>query len=101
MSVGIPAIYIAGYKYVQALRDCGFKVYDNVIDHDYDKEQDDLIRIGLAIKELQEILDTHTPQQFFQATVDDTLHNQKLLKEKYLNKEPDAFLKRWIDSLGN
>jgi len=101
MSVGIPAIYIAGYKYVQTLRDCGFKVYDNVINHDYDNEQDDLIRIGLAIKELQEILDTHTPQQFFQATVDDTLHNQKLLKEKYLNKEPDAFLKRWINSIGN
>ena len=36
-------------------------------------------------------------KEFFEATVADTIHNQKLLKEKLLNKEPDEFLKRWIE----
>lgn len=100
MAVGIPSIYVAGYKYVQALRDLGFKTHDDVIDHSYDNEQDDWVRINKACMELKAVLDTHTPQQFFQATHKDTVHNQMLLKEKYLNKEPDAFLKRWINDVG-
>ena len=99
MTVGIPAIYIAGYNYVQALRDCGFKVYDNVIDHSYDTERDDIIRINKAIIELESILDTHSPQEFYDATVGDTLHNQKLLTDKYLNKTADAFLKHWLEDI--
>jgi len=99
MSVGIPAIYIAGFKYVQALRDCGFKVYDNVINHDYDNEQDDWARIDLAIRELKAILDTHTPAQFYDATIEDTQHNQKLLTDKYLNKTANAFLKQWLTEI--
>jgi len=99
MSVGIPAIYVAGYKYVQTLRDCGFKMYDNVIDHDYDNEQDDWIRNSLAVKELKAILDSHTSQQFYDATIEDTLHNQKLLTDKYLNKTANAFLKHWLEEI--
>ena len=99
MSVGIPAIYVAGYQYVQALRDCGFKMYDNVINHDYDNEPDDWIRISLAVKELKAILDSHTPQQLYDATIKDTLHNQKLLTDKYLNKTANAFLKQWLTEI--
>ena len=99
MTVGIPAIYIAGHGYVQALRDLGFKVYDSVINHDYDNESDDIIRVNKAIIELQEILDSHNPQQFYDATIEDTLHNQKLLQDKYLNKTADAFIKRWLEEI--
>jgi len=99
MTVGIPAIYIACHGYVQALRDLGFKVYDSVINHDYDNESDDIIRVNKAIIELQEILDSHNPQQFYDATIEDTLHNQKLLQDKYLNKTADAFIKRWLEEI--
>ena len=99
MTVGIPAIYVAGHGYVQALRDLGFKMYDSVINHDYDNEPDDIIRVNKAIIELQGILDSHTPQQFYDATLQDTLHNQKLLQDKYLNKTADAFLKQWVQEI--
>ena len=52
-----------------------------------------------AIIELQEILDSHNPQQFYDATIEDTLHNQKLLQDKYLNKTADAFIKRWLEEI--
>ena len=101
MCAGIPAIYVAGRGYVQTLRDLGFSVYDHIIDHSYDNESDNWMRINKVCKELQHILDLYTPEQFYEATVDNTLHNQKLLKNKYLNKEKDAFLKSWIKDVVN
>ena len=101
MCAGIPAIYVAGRGYVQSLRDLGFEVYDHVIDHSYDTEADDWIRINKVCIELQHILNLYTPQQFYDATIENTMYNQKLLKEKYLNAQPDAFLKSWIADVGN
>ena len=78
-----------------------YRILPHIIDHSYDNEPDDWIRINKVCKELQHILNLYTPAQFYEATVDNTLHNQRLLKNKYLNKETDAFLKSWIKDVVN
>jgi len=45
---------------VQLLRDMGFDVYDDIIDHSYDTIQDPNVRLNTVVGTLKDFIDNHT-----------------------------------------
>ena len=55
---GTIPIWFGGWKNATAMRNLGFDVFDDVINHSYDNIEDDRERISTAVKELDRLNDT-------------------------------------------
>jgi len=50
-------IFVALPNHVQFLRDIGYDVFDDLIDHSYDREPDGIKRMKMIVSEIQRIID--------------------------------------------
>jgi hypothetical protein len=50
-------LFIAPYGYVERLRSFGFDVFDDLINHSYDLQEDPDLRIKMVVKELVRLVD--------------------------------------------
>lgn len=72
-----PFILLSTPGSLQALRDRGYKTFDNIIDESYDKELDDATRMLMILKEVERLsnLDTEQEKKFIELTKPICKHN--------------------------
>lgn len=51
-------IWVCPPSYVQNMRDIGFDVFDDIVDHSYDTESDPMLRIRMAVDQLEILCQT-------------------------------------------
>lgn len=76
------AIYLATPYHVKYLRDCGFDMFDDIIDHGYDHEVNDSKRFNMVVDEIVRINDKKDFfKQFYIENKDRFIKNNKLHKK--------------------
>jgi hypothetical protein len=88
-------IFLANQNHIKTLKkEYGLDVFDDLIDHSYDNEFDNLKRLYMVyneIKRLSEIKDTI--KRYYSDNIDRVLKNRKIIKEAWLsNKTTNYFL---------
>jgi hypothetical protein len=73
-------VAIAGKNYLKNLRAFGFQTFGNIIDENYDEEQDSVIRWSKALQQL-ELLCEQNPVDVYQKVNDIIEHNRKCALE--------------------
>jgi hypothetical protein len=73
---GQPFVIIGAPGSLQALRDLGYRTFDNAIDNSYDLENDNTRRWQKILKSIQQIC-VQDPDQWLRSCMDDVLHNQQ------------------------
>lgn len=73
---GQPFVIVGAAGSIQALRDLGYRTFDNTIDNSYDLEPDNTRRWQMILRTLQKIQD-QDPDAWFQSCLEDILHNQQ------------------------
>jgi hypothetical protein len=88
-------IFLTNQNHIKTLKkEYGLDVFDDLIDHSYDNEFDNLKRLYMVyneIKRLSEIKDTI--KRYYSDNIDRVLKNRKIIKEAWLsNKTTNYFL---------
>ena len=88
-------IFLANQNHIKTLKkEYGLDVFDDLIDHSYDNEEDNLKRLYMVyneIKRLSEIKNTIT--QYYLDNIDRIKKNREIIKENWLsNKTTNYFL---------
>jgi len=73
---GQPFVVAGAPGTLQALRDLGYRVFDNVIDNSYDLETDNTRRWQKVLQAIEQIR-SQDPDRWFSSCLDDIAHNQK------------------------
>lgn len=81
---GQPFVIVGAPGSLQALRNLGYRTFDNVIDTNYDTINDNTKR-WLAIRSQIETI-KQNPAHYFNACLDDVLHNQHLFAQSKYNR---------------
>lgn len=97
LKFGQPFIIIGTPGSLEVLRQQGYRVFDHVIDNDYDRIQDNTQR-WQAIKHVVQDLRSRDLLEFLQACESDMLHNQSLFMQ---TQKPDLLaLAQYLDTVG-
>lgn len=76
---GQPFVVAGGPGSLQALRDSGYRVFDGIIDNEYDTILDNTKRY-LALR--GSLIKIQANKQFYQECLSDVLHNQKIFNDR-------------------
>jgi hypothetical protein len=76
---GQPFVIAGGPGSLQALRDMGYRVFDNIIDNQYDTIFDNTQRYIALRNTIQQILNN---PDFYHMCQDDVAHNQQIFEER-------------------
>ena len=89
-------IFVAQYNHIKTLREeYDFYLFDDLIDHSYDNEKDDVKRFHMIIAEIQRLSSMKEEiSVYYKNNIDKIIHNHNFLKN-YANKkvEENYFLK--------
>jgi len=78
---GTLPIWVGGWGIPQSMRDLGFDVFDDIIDHSYEHMPDPYDRVYFAVeKNLHLLTDVSVAKKFIQDNQDRLLHNVELLR---------------------
>jgi hypothetical protein len=84
-----PFIVFSCENFHYKLQNYGFKLYDEIINYDFDRILDSKKRFDAQILELKRLKDIYTPEEIYHITKEKTIFNyNKLLEYKY-KKTPD------------
>lgn len=76
-------IFVASHNHVKTLREkYGFDMFDDIVNHDYDNEPNEQIRLQLVLNEIKRIYDNKTDIiQFYKDNKDRFVNNRTLIYE--------------------
>lgn len=83
-----PFIIVSTPHFLEKFKDLGYKSFSPWINEDYDKENDDAIRMMMIVREIERLvnLSTEELEEFLTAMRDICEHNYQLLKNKQLHE---------------
>lgn len=92
-------LFIAAPGYVEILRNLGFDLFDDIVDHNYDKEDNVFNRCDLVYKELKRISEMHTTEEWLEFLKlnhisERFVKNRKRLME--IKEEQDNKIVTWV-----
>jgi hypothetical protein len=81
-------IFLAQYNHVKMIREeYDFNLFDDLIDHSYDNEKDDVKRLKMLVKEIERLSSMHdTISKYYKNNINKILHNHYFVKT-YPNKK--------------
>jgi hypothetical protein len=81
-------IFLAQYNHVKTMREeYDFDFFDDLIDHSYDDEKDDVKRLEMLVKEIERLSNMHdTISKYYKNNISKILHNHYFVKI-YPNKK--------------
>ena len=87
-------LFLASYQHVKMMREeYNFYMFDDLIDHSYDQEIDDVKRLHMIVKEIQRLSNMRNEISiYYKNNTDKLLHNQNILK----NSKYDEIFKKYI-----
>lgn len=93
---GTLPIWVGGWSIPQSLRDLGFDVFDDIIDHSYERMSDPFDRTYFAIeKNLHLLKDASVAQKFIKENQHRLQHNLDLLKKNVFFDDMTAKINRY------
>jgi hypothetical protein len=85
---GTLPIWVGGWGIPQSMRDLGFDVFDDIIDHSYEHMLDPYDRVYFAVeKNLRLLTDISVAQKFIQDNQDRLHHNVELLRRNVFRQD--------------
>ena len=88
-------IFLANQNHIKTLKkEYGLDVFDDLIDHSYDNEEDNLKRLYMVYNEIKRLSEIkNTIKQYYSDNINRVLKNRKIIKEAWLsNKTTNYFL---------
>jgi hypothetical protein len=93
---GTLPIWVGGWRIPDAMRDLGFDVFDDVIDHSYSTLPDPADRLDQALtKNIDLLRDFETVSKFIKQNIPRLQHNLELIKRNVFLNMINEKLKDW------
>jgi len=92
-------LFVASPGYVEILRRLGFDVFDDIVDHSYDKEDNVFKRCDLVFAQLKKLSEMHTVEEWINYFKDKNISNRFIKNRERLEqiyKEQEQKTYSWI-----